>query len=55
MALYRVWADMTCRCYLDVEADDPYEAEEIALDAGGGAFTMDEDTGLWEIADVKEL
>ena len=57
MALYRVWAKMTSYVYLDVEAEDEYEAVDIAEETDGGMFTEDYygsmeagyDGGGWEI------
>lgn len=53
MAKYRVWAEMITDCYLDVEADSPEEAYDIAYDADGGEF-IDTDSGDWRMSPVVE-
>ena len=55
MAIYRVWAKMTTYCYLDVEAEDAYEANEIAENTDGGDFIEDSDpyNGDWEIMESE--
>jgi len=53
MAIYRVWAKMTTYCYLDVEAEDAYEANEIAEKTDGGNFIDDSDSDDWEIMEYQ--
>ena len=53
MAKYRVWAEMTTDCYLDVEAETPEDAKEIAKETDGGKFTSTE-SGDWRITDAIE-
>lgn len=54
---YRVWAQCISDVYLDVEADSPEEAWEIANEADGGEF-IDSGEGDWimnPVDEVKEL
>ena len=54
MAKYRVFAKSIGYVYLDVEAENVYQAMEIAEEADGGDFH--EDGGGWEFSDdVMEL
>lgn len=49
MAKYRVLAECVSYLHLDVEADSPEEAYEIALDTDGGDF-VDENDGEFNIS-----
>ena len=50
MKTYRVWAKVTSYVYLDVEAESPEKAREIAEEADGGEFSRPKiDDGDWEI------
>ena len=46
---YRVYAEVSTRCYLDVEASSEEEALQIGEDADGGDFISEEDTGDWSV------
>ena len=46
MALYRVWAQSISDVYLDVEAESPEEAIQIADATDGGDF-IDSSYGDW--------
>lgn len=52
--IFKVWAKCTSYCWLDVEADNKEEAEEIAENTDGGDFEqpIDSDDGDWEIVDT---
>ena len=54
MAKFRVWAECVSYVYLDVEADDEYQAKEIAEEADGGEF---EPTpwGDWKMRTVERI
>lgn len=39
---FRVYAKVVTYCYLDVEAENQEQAEEIAQDTDGGDFTTEE-------------
>ena len=55
MKTYRVWAEYTSRCYIDIEAESEEEAKEIAENAYSGSF--DRDYGFmrdWHITNVEE-
>ena len=54
MAKFRVWAECVSYVYLDVEADDEYQAKEIAEEADGGEF---EPTpwGDWKMGTVERI
>lgn len=58
MKTYRVWAKCWHYCYLDVEAESPEEAAEIAADTDGGEFIPGGslDCG-WEVEpnDIEEV
>ena len=49
--IYRVQAEMISYCYLDVEALNEEEANQIAEDTDGGDFSSDDDpfNGEWNI------
>ncbi len=49
MSKYRVWAKMTTYSYLDVEAESPDEAFNIAKETDGGEFISSEEGGDWEV------
>lgn len=53
MKTYRVWAKMTTYCYVDIEAEDESEANEIAWETDGGDFIEDDSSpyggGSWDI------
>ena len=49
MATYRVWAEMSVLCHLDVEADSEDEALDLAEDTDGFDWEQDESTAFWEI------
>lgn len=51
---YRVWAQCISDVYLDVEADSPEEAWEIANEADGGEF-IDSGEGDWIMNPVDEV
>ena len=51
---YRVWAKCISDVYLDVEADSPEEAWEIANEADGGEF-IDSGKGDWIMNPVDEV
>lgn len=42
--IFRVYAKVVTYSYLDVEADDKDEAEEIAENTDGGDFIADDET-----------
>ena len=54
MAKYRVWAEMTTYCYIDVEAQNEDEAYNIAKGIDGGEFITSND-GHWEILTNPDL
>lgn len=54
MAKYRVWAEMTTYCYIDVEAQNEDEACNIAEGIDGGEFITSND-GHWEILTNPDL
>ena len=58
MKTYRVWAKMTQWNYLDVRAEDPDQAYNIALETDGGEFVEGSPRdGDWEIDydSIKEI
>lgn len=57
MGKYRVWAEVTSYCYLDVEAKDADEAYDIASETDGGDFITDDNPrhGYWELLSNPDL
>lgn len=52
---YRVYAEVSTRCYLDVEADSEDEALEIGKDADGGDFISEEEGGDWRVYQADKI
>lgn len=47
--IYRVYAEVSTRCYIDVEADSEAEALQIGEETDGGDFITEENTGDWSV------
>lgn len=54
MAIYRVWAEMISDVYIDIEADSPEEAYDIADNADGGDFIESATGGEWRMSPIVE-
>lgn len=54
MPRYRVFAEVTSRVYLDVEAESPEVAWNIANETDGGEF-IDSDDGDFIMGDLSEI
>ena len=52
---FRVWARCIDYVYIDVEAEDKYQAKEIAEEIDGGDFHNNACDVGWEFDDVDEL
>lgn len=52
---FRVFAEVTTSCYLDVEAETEEEALAIGQDADGGEFTTQDDDGYWDVYSAVEI
>lgn len=56
MAKYRVWAECISDVYLDVEADTPQEAWDIAYATDGGDFIdAGAYSGDWKMCSVDSV
>ena len=58
MKQYRVYAEYTSRCYVDVEANSEEEAKDKAAEIDGGEFISCEgldDVYDWEITEAEEV
>ena len=54
MKTFRVYAKSITYCYVDVEAENEYEALDMAEDIDGGEFSTEID-GDWETYAVIEM
>jgi len=52
---FRVYAEVTTRCYMDVEAKNADEALQMGKDADGGDFITEEDTGDWHVYQATKI
>jgi hypothetical protein len=52
---FRVFAEISNRCYIDVEARTEDEARAKAEDIDGGEFIYDEDSGDWDIIKATKI
>lgn len=53
---YRVYAEVSTRCYIDVEASSKEEALEIGRDTDGGDFIADDEhAGDWNVYQATKL
>jgi hypothetical protein len=53
--LYRVFARISGRCYLDVEASSEDEAMTIGVETDGGDFIDMEKGGGWQVESAEKL
>lgn len=54
MAKFRVWAKSISYCYVDIEAEDENQAQEIADELDGGNYNPTPD-GDWEMLEDVEV
>lgn len=52
---YRVYAEVSTRCYLDVQASSEEEALQMGEDADGGDFISEEGGGDWSIYQATKI
>jgi len=55
MSKFRVYAEVTTRCYIDVDAESEEQALAIGEDTDGGDFISEEDTGDWKVYQATKI
>ena len=55
MKTYRITVESTEQLYIDVQADNEAEAQDVANDADGSEFLTVNASGTWEQIEIAEV